>query len=40
MKAAEKGHAECVRVLIERGAQANLENIVSELYSLHYFIVR
>ena len=34
MKAAEKGHADCVRLLIERGAQANLENAVSKLYSL------
>ena len=33
MKAAEKGHADCVRLLFERGAQANLRNVVSRLYS-------
>ena len=38
MKAAENGHAECVRVLIERGAQANMKNIVSTF--LFYLNVR
>ena len=29
MKASENGHVECVKILLERGAQANTQNKVS-----------
>ena len=36
MRASGNGHVECVKILLERGAQANTQNKVSSTMSFGY----
>ena len=36
MRASARGHAECVKLLLDRGAQANLQSKVSQYSSVAY----
>ena len=39
MRASENGHVECVKVLLERGAQANTQNMVSSTMPVQCLLV-